>query len=120
MASDTSPTITHIKWTDDIDAKLSVSGGDDLPLIKDQVVNGIAKLWECKSDKNHCFVVTRKDHDEICIVLGEGSGLMEFAPYFIRAIKDKGLRIRTHVRRKGLIRMWSRLGLNLSEYVLRD
>ena len=112
--------IREIDWLDCHDEALKVSAGDDLLIVKDQVKRKQAQLWECTSDKNYCLVVTRIDvGPELCIVLGEGSGLLEFAPYFLAFAKKHNLSVRTHVKRKGLIRLWSRLGFELDEYVLR-
>lgn len=113
--------IKEIQWHDDHDKLLSVSAGNDLEIVKKQVKSGVAQLWECVSDKNYGLVVTRIDTgNEWCIVLGEGSGFFEFVPFFLSVAEKKGLTIRTHVKRKGLIKMWSKVGLSLSEYVLRN
>lgn len=112
--------IREISWEDKHDAKLKVSAGDDLQLIKDQVRAEIAQLWECQSPSNYCLVVTRIDPGpELVIVLGEGSGLLQFAPRFVQHARNRRMTVRTHIKRKGLIRMWKRLGLELDEYVLR-
>jgi len=114
------PLILEIDWQDHHDKRLKASAGTDLLIVKAQVKNGQAQLWECKSEKNFCLVVTRIDPGpELCIVLGEGSGMLEFAPHFLAFAKRNRIPVRTHVKRKGLIRLWSRLGLKLDEYVLR-
>lgn len=121
MASDQKETkITNILWGDDIDEKLRASAGNDLDIIKHQVKNNVAQLWHCLSPTNECYVVTRIDPGpELVIVLGEGSGLLEFAPHFLAVARRQNVRVRTHVKRKGLIRLWARLGLKIDEYVLR-
>jgi len=115
--------IITIPWTDDIDQKLSVSAGTDLAIIKSQVKNGAAQLWYCTSAKKAGYVVTRIDRTgeglELCLVLGEGSGFEIFAPKFLDFARRKNIGFRTHVRRKGLIKMWSKLGVEISDYVLR-
>ena len=122
MALDaTTVDILNIPWGDSIDNELRVSAGKDLDIIKGQVKGGVAQLWHCLSKDNEMFVVTRVDPGpELVIVLGEGSGLEEFAPSFIRVAKNSGIPIRTHVKRKGLIRMWSKLNLEVDEYILRS
>lgn len=112
--------IITVAWTDDIDDKIEIACRGDLAIIKRQVINNIAQLWRCKSKKNLCYVVTRIDPGpELVIVAGQGSGLVEFAPEFLKVAKRSGARVRTHVQRKGLIRLWNRLGLTVDEYILR-
>ena len=113
-------TITNIVWEDHHDEYLRESAYGDLEIVKAQVQNGYAQLWECTSPRNAGYVVTRIDPGpELCLVLGEGRGLAEFAPPFIAFAKKQGITVRVHVRRKGLIKMFSRIGLRLDEYVLR-
>lgn len=112
--------IIHVPWTNDIDDYLMVAARGDLEIIKAQVKSGIAQLWRCESSNHFAYVVTRVDPGpELCIVAGEGSGFMEFIPHFVAVAKRSGATIRTHVQRRGLIRLWSRFGLVLDEYVLR-
>ena len=122
MANDetTKTLIVEIPWHDEHDDKLRIAARGDLDIVKNQVQQRVAQLWRCTSEKNSMLVVTRVDPGpELCIVLGEGSGLLEFAPYFIREAKKNNMGIRTHVTRKGLIRLWSKLNINVNEYVLR-
>ena len=115
--------IKSVTWSEDAERGLVKSAGDDLDIIKHQVINKQAQLWECRNDKNHAYIVTRVEEtgtgNELVLVLGEGSGFMDFAPAFVEAAKNKGMTIRTHVKRPGMIRLWSRLGLTINEYVLR-
>lgn len=115
--------IRAIDWNEKAENGLVVSAGADLQIIKDQVLNKQAQLWECENEKNHAYIVTRLEHDgsgqELVLVLGEGSGFMDFAPAFVEAAKSKNMRVRAHVRRKGMIRFFSRLGLSVNEYVVR-
>jgi hypothetical protein len=112
--------IVSIPWTDDIDDKVAVACDGDLEIIKRQVKSGIAQLWRCRSVKHFGYVVTRIDPGpELVMVVGEGSGFMEFAPEFVKVARRSGAKIRTHVTRKGMIRLWSRLGVELDEYILR-
>lgn len=122
MASDEKGTakIINVPWTDSVDDCLRVAARGDLAIIKAQVKSGVAQLWRCESDKHTAYVVTRIDPGpELCIVAGEGSGFMEFVPHFVAVARRSNATIRTHVVRKGLIRLWSRFGLKLEEYVLR-
>ncbi|WP_086931451.1 hypothetical protein [Agarilytica rhodophyticola] len=107
-------------WTSDTDDKFKISGAGDLHIIRDQVKNGIAELWHCKSKKSEGWAVTRVDEpNEFCLVLGEGSGIKEFVPYFVKYAHKMGLDLRVHVQRRGMIRIMQSMGFELNEYVLR-
>lgn len=96
-----------------------VSAGSDMAIIREQVKAGIAQLWRVTGEGVDAYVVTRIDDDEWVIVCGEGCGFKKMAPYFIAVARAKGLTIRTHTKRKGIIRMWRQFGLTVDEYVLR-
>lgn len=117
------PEVVGIPWQPQHDKLLAVSAGADLEMIREQVQQGTAQLWQCTAGPKRAFVVTRIDRVgdglELCLVLGEGSGFKEFAPIFVTVAKRKGYGFRTHVKRRGLIRMWSRFGVDVDEYVLR-
>lgn len=114
-----------VGWTDDMDDRLRVSAGDDLQEVKTQVRRNLATLWQCeKNGQPEAWVVTRVDGieasgREFVIVLGEGKGFFDYMPLFVNHARGQNLKIRTHVQRRGLIRMWSRLGLELDHYVLK-
>ena len=111
--------IWRVDWSEQAEQGLKVSAGEDMGFIRREVQAGIAILWRCESDKNSAYAVTRCEPGEVVIVCGEGSGLKEFGPYFIAAAKSKGKTVRTHVRRRGLIKVWETMGLELDEYILR-
>lgn len=114
--------VFQVCWTSFHDAALLDAAGSqsDLEIIKSQVLAGEAELWQCESETGGGFVVTRLDPpDELCVVLGEGKGASDFIPIFIEYAKSRGLTIRTHVKRRGLIKMWARHGVHFDEYVLR-
>jgi len=112
--------IVSISWNSEMDNVLNVAARGDLEIIRDQVQRGVAMLWKCHSEKSEGYVVTRLDPGpEFVIVAAAGSGFFEFAPEFLKIARQQGVTVRTHVQRKGLIRMWNRLGLNVDEYILR-
>lgn len=125
MSSSETIAIHLRQWTPEYAAQLRLAAGASLPLLGRQVRDGIAHLWECvKDDKVKGLVVTRFDFGstgrELVIVAAEGQDLFDdFAPLFVEYCRTRGIGLRTHVRRKGLIRMWARLGVELDEYVLR-
>lgn len=117
--------ISLIPWNATAENGLLISAGADMEIIKHQVLNGVAQLWEHSIDGAHGYIVTRLEIDgngtELVIVLGEGSGLHKVIPIFKQVALDMGINsIRTHVKRKGLIRMYSRHAFNIDSYVLRS
>lgn len=114
-----------VPWTADHDRLMAVSAGRDLPIIREEVRRGIATLWACEQDGELlAHVVTRIDgvkglNQELVIVLGEGRGFFAVVPMFLRLAERDGLPVRVHVQRRGLIRMFDRLGVSLDHYVLR-
>ena len=115
--------IVNIPWTNDIDENLMVSAGNDLAQIRNQVEQNIAQLWHCSFKQFGGYIVTRIDKTssglELCLVLGEGTGFEYFAPEFVNFARRKNIGFRTHIKRKGLIRMWQKLGITVDEYILR-
>ena len=116
--------ITQIKWNDNAERGLQKSGGADLHIIKNQIRKGAAQLWQIQADNSSGYLVTRIDCEGIgkvfVFVLGEGRGLYDVIPHFIQAAQNLGIHnFRTHVQRKGLLKLWKRYGLELDHYVLR-
>lgn len=112
--------VMRVSWNAEAEQGLRVSAGADLGIIRQEVEAGVCELWHCISDSDQAYVVTRRElPKEWVLVCGEGSGFHEFAPVFIKAAKARKLSIRTHVKRRGMIKLWARYGLNLDEFVLR-
>ena len=117
--------IKQIPWSDTAERGLVISAGDDMNIIKNQVLTGRAQLWEHHLNGKHGYIVTRIDVEglgtELVLVLGEGSGLHDAVPLFKQVAVDLGIKgMRVHVKRKGLIRMFSRHGFELDMYILRS
>lgn len=109
-----------VNWRIEHDDRLRISAGEDLADIRREVEQGVSVLWECQSEgQPQAYVVTRLEGLEWVIVLGEGRGFFDFMPLFVRHARGRGWRLRTHVQRRGLVRMWNRLGLTLDHYVLK-
>lgn len=113
--------IERAAWSAEAEQGLQVSAGPDMDIIRGQVERGTAKLWRCTSGSNAAWVVTRYEPElrELVMVLGEGSGFMEFAPHFVNRARALGIKIRAHTQRRGMVRLWARLGVRLDEFVLR-
>ena len=112
--------VESIRWNDKAEQGLKISAGNDLDIIKSEVINGHCRLWRCWDTKGHAgYVVTRDEGDEFCLVLGEGRGFHNFAPHFISYARRNNKVFRTHVKRKGLIKMYAKHGILFDEFVLR-
>ena len=112
--------IREVKWSAEAEDGLKIAAGYDLKVIKSEVLAGVSRLWHCSSESGGGYIVSRLEgNSEICIVAGEGKGFYEFMPVFLEWCRQQGYTVRTHVKRRGLIRMWESLGVTLDEYVLR-
>ena len=112
--------IVAVHWSDEAEKGLVVSAGEDMDIIRWEVKNKVSVLWRCESATALAFIVTRfQPPNELVFEAGEGSGFKEFIPYFVRVARSKGVPMRTHVKRKGMIKLWSSVGLTVDEYVLK-
>lgn len=117
--------IKQIPWGKEAETGLLKSAGSDLELIKNQVIENQAQLWQINTKETNGYLVTRIDVEGIgkvfVFVLGEGRGIVEVIPSFLESAKKLGIKhFRTHVQRKGLIKMWQKFGLEIDHYVLRN
>jgi len=115
--------ITARSWTPEISDFIRVSAGRDLAFISEQVRSGVAQLWRCESSTGSGHVVTRVEQvstgDELVIVCGEGTGAAEFGIQFFQEAKRQGMSVRTHVKRKGLVKIWENLGMSVDQIIMR-
>ena len=113
--------IRPVDWSADAEAGLALSLGDDLPIIRAEIARGESVLWRCTAGEFDGYAVTRVEVQagEAVMVACEGSGFDVFAPFIVRHFRNQGFRLRAHVKRRGMIRMWQRYGLHLNEFVLR-
>ena len=117
--------IKQIPWGKEAETGLLKSAGSDLELIKNQVIDKTAQLWKIDTETAKGYLVTRIDCEGIgkvfVFVLGEGKKIEHVIPFFITNAQKLGIKhFRTHVQRKGLIRMWRKFGLTIDHYVLRN
>lgn len=111
-------------WNDFAERALVRVEGLGIVDVKREVEEGISQLWHCTGDDGSGgYVVTRLEQRpsgrEWVLVAGVGRGFRQFAPLFLNAAREAGVRIRAHVNRPGMVRMYDRLGFHISEYVLR-
>lgn len=112
--------ITKLRWSERCRDFIKVSAGADIEWISNEISSGVSELWECREGDKVLHVVTRIEPGELVIVCGEGRGMDRWAPMFIDQAASQGLKIRTHVKRAGMVRKWKKHGVTLSEYVLRN
>lgn len=93
--------------------------------IRAQVDEGRAQLWDCNDGEFGGYVVTRIDRTEqprgaeLVIVAGGGRGFRHFVPMFLEAAKQFELPVRAHVKRRGMVRLYERVGFQQSETIMR-
>jgi hypothetical protein len=111
-------------WNDFAERALARVEGLGIVDIQREVEEGISQLWHCTDpDGSGGYVVTRLEQRpsgrEWVLVAGVGRGFHKFAPLFVNAAEEAGVQVRAHVHRRGMVRMYDRIGFEVSEYVLR-
>ena len=114
----------HSQWLDNATAGLSHALRGDLPLLKQQVNNRIAQLWEINSDQGKSWMISRveinNDQQELVICCYQGCDLKRVAPVIYDSAERQGFKsIRFHTQRKGLNRLIVDLGFLPYETVYR-
>jgi len=111
-------------WNDFAERALARVEGLGVVDIKREVEEGLSQLWHCTdADGSGGYVVTRLEQRpsgvEWVLVAGVGRGFHKFVQFFIAAAAQYGVPLRAHVHRLGMVRMYHRVGFEVSEYVLR-
>jgi len=111
-------------WSDFAERELQRIAGLDLPDIRREVVAGISQLWHCRdAHGNGGYVVTRLerrgDSLEWVWLAGAGKGFHQFVGLFLEAAREAALPIRVYIDRKGMRRIYERLGFHVSETIMR-
>ena len=112
-------------WNDLAAHQLERIEGLGLIDVQREVEAGVSQLWHCHdAEGNNGYVVTRMERRpsglEWVFVAGVGRGFYKFIACFIEVAREKGIPIRAHVNRRGMVRMYDRIGFRVSEYVLRS
>lgn len=109
--------ILHKQWLDNATAGLTRSLRDALPILKRQVNQGIAQLWEVETDKGKSWMITRVEHPiggdgpELVLCCYEGCDVKHVTQHILDAAIKQGFgSIRYHTHRKGLNRLVIDLG----------
>lgn len=107
-------------WSAEAEAALQVSAGEDMAWIRDEVKRGIAALYRCEDQgRLDGRTVLRLDETELVIVLGEGRNSRKWIPVIEQYAKKIGAKkLRTHIKRQGLKRIYERAGWGQLEVVM--
>lgn len=102
-------------WNEAAAKGLSVSLGDDLNIVKAEVMRGVSALWSLDSG----WIVTRVEDSEIVVVALENCSLKKAVPMIIQIAKDAGfMSVRCHTSSAALERYLCRFGAVRREIVL--
>jgi hypothetical protein len=122
--------VEELEWTDDITRVLEhPTSVALLPWMRAQVQSHVAQLFRMRDERDCLYVVTRVDCDpkEWTICYARGSGLAKFGRILVELGRQRGMPLRAHVdaflldfaRQSARVRLFRRLGFELSEFVLR-
>ena len=116
-------------WSDFAEHALERVEGLGVVDVKREVEEGISQLWHCAdaADGGRGYVVTRLEQRPsgvewvfvAGVSVGKSACFYKFIDVFINAALEAGVPIRAHVNRRGMVRMYDRIGFRVSEYVLR-
>lgn len=104
-------------WSVEAETALIVSMGEDAEELANQVKAGIAECWHFEqSEKIDIWAIVRREQNELVVCCLEGIGSREIVPLIEQSAKRAGCKkIRSHIKRQGLTRMFPEW--QLKEYV---
>ncbi len=111
-------------WSDFAEHELRRVAGLDLPDIRREVVEGVSQLWHCHDAAGHRgYVVTRVESRgtgrEWVWLACAGRGFHQYVGVFLEVAQANRLPIRVYINRKGMQRVYERLGFEVSETIMR-
>jgi hypothetical protein len=111
-------------WSDFAERQLRRVAGLDLHDIRREVEAGISQLWHCRDSRLYGgYVVTRVERRgegrEWVWLACAGKGYHEFVGVFLEVARANALPIRVYLNRKGMQRVYERLGFEVSETIMR-
>lgn len=108
-------------WSEAAARELAGAMPEDGEIIADAVQAGRAQLYRVENRGYLVLAVERRGRGpELVIVAGAGRGLHEVIPELRAMARRAGIAtMRTHVKRRGLVRMYRRHGFEPEETVLR-
>lgn len=111
-------------WSDFAERELRRVAGLDLPDVREEVVAGISQLWHCHDENGrNGYVVTRlerrgADREWVWLACA-GKGYHAFVGMFLEAAQARHLPIRVYINRRGMQRVYEKLGFEVSETIMR-
>lgn len=99
------PIAMRISWRDDIFEAMDIALGSerDRQFLKEQVIEGVAKLWYIPGSES--YAITRVEADCLCICAYQGSKIMQFGNILLEQARCEGLNfVKAHVRDPRLVR----------------
>lgn len=88
----------------------------DGDFIRWDVVNGFAQCWQV----GDCYLITRREGDELVILCLAGKNLTHVAPIIAAAAKNAGCKtMRYHTYRRGLVKILKAVGFREHEYICK-
>lgn len=112
-----------VDFDDDFEAAIKSAAGDDLESIKNEIKSGECVAF-CFSGSDYDFKVVLRveeinNKNELVLVLGAGHGMVDAINDFLHFAKINNCEtIRTHVKRRGLVKIWESLGFQIQETVM--
>jgi hypothetical protein len=111
-------------WSDFAERELRRVAGLDLADIRSEVLAGISQLWHCHDDSGlNGYVVTRLERRGDAIewvwLACAGKGYHAFVGMFLTAAQERDLPIRVYINRRGMQRVYEKLGFEVSETIMR-
>ena len=116
-------TVLHPRWIDNATAGLSTSVRDDLPVLKAQVNQGIAQLWEINTGNGKSWMISRIERlpngkKELVICCYAGCDIKTVTALIVDSATVQGFAsIRYHTQRQGLNRLLSPYGFTPYETI---
>jgi len=110
--------LIEVKPSTEIVKVLTLPARGDIDLILNEIQSGVCQLWQGNAESSG-YVVTRiekhKDKMEFVLVLGVGQNMRPIVEYLCKFVDKMGMSFRTHVTRRGLIRIYQRYGFKVVE-----
>lgn len=117
MGQEQEVTLMRAAWCAEAEAALMPAAFGDMPFIRAEVLDGVCDLWRATGASDG-WVVTRQEPGEVVIVLGAGRNCLPVIQHITARAKAAGLTLRTHIRRKGMQRIFERAGFRPRELVM--
>ncbi len=116
-------TVLHSRWIDNATAGLHTSLRGDLQVLKVQVKQGLAQLWEIETQCGQSWMISRSEllpdgQKELVICCYAGCDIKAVTAFIVDSATAQGFAsIRYHTQRQGLNRLLSPYGFTPYETI---